>query len=321
MSIDCDDSIWALAASLLPSNEQEQEQQVILSESATQCHQHQPSLEDGEYVCIHCGSVLDGYIDDSAEWRNFEGFKDMTRCGMPSDQLLPNLNNGSMIAQGGSGTTVIRKYHSWSAATYRERCLLHVFQQLSLRAANSGIAACIVQDAKSLYKRMCDMQLSRGEKRSAMIAAAVYMACKQHAVPRSLKEVAAMFDLQPAAMTRGCKKYEQALRLGSHAATACDMVQRFCSNMGLDKEYWGLCRDMVQDVQRLGIASSSTLPTVAAATILFCMTECGLKLDRKHLATACGVSDVTILKCLKRLQTFRDAIRACKAVSGNAATV
>ena len=56
---------------------------------------------NGEVICRSCGSINDTVIDSHAEWRFYGSedskFSDPTRCGLPTNELLPQSSLGSTI--------------------------------------------------------------------------------------------------------------------------------------------------------------------------------------------------------------------------------
>jgi len=58
-------------------------------------------VEEGQHVCGSCSSILGRVIDMGAEWR-FYGAEDSrdsdpTRCGMPTNNLMPKSSLGSVV--------------------------------------------------------------------------------------------------------------------------------------------------------------------------------------------------------------------------------
>ena len=100
-------------------------------------------------------------LDLGAEWRFYGSedskFSDPTRCGLPTNELLPQSSLGSTISfkMGESwDMRKIRNYHQWNAMPYKERSLYNVFDSIQVRAINSGLPACIIEEAKILYKQI-----------------------------------------------------------------------------------------------------------------------------------------------------------------------
>ena len=75
-------------------------------------------------------------------------FSDPTRCGLPTNQLLPESSLGSTVSfKYGESYEMrkIRNYHLWNAMPYKERSLYNVFETLTVNATNNGISPSIVE--------------------------------------------------------------------------------------------------------------------------------------------------------------------------------
>jgi transcription initiation factor TFIIB len=306
-----DDDIWGMFHTLQrckiePSTEKDTEP------CCKYCSSKQLVLDDGNYVCVSCGTIFDRFIDSGAEWRYYghEDSKssDPTRCGMPTNELLPDSSLGTIIgnAQGECyEMRIIRKYQMWNSMTYKERTLYNVFDMLTVNAVNNGIPSSIVDEAKALYKRISEMKLSRGDNRSGLIASSIYMSCKTNNVPRSAKEIAKIFNLKNTTMTRGCKKFQEILQMDLVSTTAHDFIQRFCSKLNLNKDIKDICMYVVQKADDMSIICANTPPSIAAGCIYLVCQLCGAHIEKKDLSTACDISMVTVSKCYKKLHNYR----------------
>jgi transcription initiation factor TFIIB len=200
---------------------------------------------------------------------------------------------------------MVQKYQIWNSMTYRERTLCGVFDVLAVNAAQFGISPCILEEAKSLYKRVAEAKISRGENRSALIASSLYISCKSNKVPRSIKEIAAMFNIRVSAMTKGCRMFQQTVRMELDSSSPSDFVGRFCSRLGIGDAGVALTRFIVKRADDLAVVCESTPPSAVAGAIQMANMELGLGIDKKAMADACLISPVTIAKCFKRLNEFR----------------
>ena len=269
-------------------------------------------LEDGNYICRTCGTLVSRHIDLHAEWR-FYGCEDSknndpTRCGLPTNELLPDSSLGSMIGFGYNEShdiRIMRKYHMWNCMTYKERSLYNIFDTLTVNAVNNGIPKSIIEEAKMLYKKISEMKISRGENRSGLIASSIYMSCKNNKVPRSTKEIAKIFNLKVTTMTKGCKKFQEIMKINMASTNAEDFICRFCSKLNMDKSMRDICKCIVQKAEELSIVSENTPPSIAAGSIYLCNVLCNWNLTKKELSDACEISQVTISKCYKKLHNFR----------------
>jgi transcription initiation factor TFIIB len=283
-----------------------------MNDKCSFCNSDQLVLDDGNYVCLGCGTLFERYIDSSAEWRYYghEDSKssDPTRCGLPSNELLPNSSLGTIIGNKIGECyemRIIRKYQMWGSMTYKERTLYNIFDSMTINAVNNGIPATIIDDAKGLYKKISELKLSRGENRSGIIASSIYMSCKTHNVPRSAKEIAKIFNLTTTTMTKGCKKFQEILRMELASTNASDFIHRFCSKLNMSKEMKETCMYVVNKADEMSIASECIPVSLASGAIYLVSILCKIPIDKKNLASICGTSVVTISKCYKRLNHYR----------------
>jgi len=303
---------WSLFEQLTLAPRAPIEEGVDLSDVCKHCTSSNVAVDESNYVCQDCGSVLSRYIDMTAEWRFYGGDDnkgvDPSRCGMPTSDLLPDSSLGSVIGYSSNDSyemMMLRKYHRWNSMTYKERSLYNIFDTLTVNATNSGIPKTIIEQAKVFYKKLSEMQISRGENRSGLIASSIYMSCKHHGVPRSTKEIAKIFNLKTTTMTKGCKKFMEMMKMQMESSTPADFIQRFCSRMNLDQSIRDLARHVVVTADRLNLVCDSTPPSIAAASIYLVGVVKKLDFSKKELSETCEISQVTIGKCYKKLFAYR----------------
>lgn len=333
MSIDAipNGDIWALFSSLtgdesaVDGAKPSKTTQVDLSgrdgRTCSHCQSDDIILEESVYTCRKCGSINERFIDMTAEWRYYgsEDSKstDPTRCGLPVNQLLPDSSLGSIISNNMKESydmRLIRKYHMWNAMTYKDRSLYNIFDNITVNAVNNGIATTIIEEAKMFYKKVSESKITRGENRSGLIASSIYMSCKSNKVPRSTKEIAKIFNLKTKTMTKGCKKFQDIIKLNTESTCADDFIHRFCSKLGINNEIRDLCRSIVAKADELCIVSENTPPSISAGTIYLCNIVCDLGISKKDMATACELSQVTLSKCYKKLYEHRSMLFSPEAV-------
>jgi transcription initiation factor TFIIB len=324
------DDIWSILNSFKESdtessNNDFQQQKTDLSgrdgRVCGHCCSDDIILEESIYTCRQCGSITDRFIDMTAEWR-FYGSEDTkssdpTRCGLPANHLMPESGLGSIISRNVKESyemKLIRKYHMWNSMSYKERSLYNIFDNITVNAINNGIATSIIEEAKMFYKKVSESKISRGDNRSGLIASSIYMSCKSNKVPRSTKEIAKIFNLKTKTMTKGCKKFQDVMKLNMESTCADDFIQRFSSKLGLDNEIRELCREIVQKADELCIVSENTPPSISAGSIYLCNVICGLGISKKDMATACELSQVTLSKCYKKLHDHRELLFTPEAV-------
>ena len=288
-------------------------------EQCTSCNSKKINTINGQIICNDCGTIIENIIDVNPEWRYYgsEDSKssDPNRCGMPTNELLPQSSCGSTVSyKWGESYEMkkIRNYHGWNAMPYKERSLYNVFDNIHINGKNHGITPCIIHEAKILYKEISEIQISRGANRKGIIAACIYNACKIRQVPRSHKEIAAIFGISSKHMTRGCKKFDELLNYSKsekktvniNGSNSIDFIQRFCSKLNLGENIYSICSHICQKAEEFSLVSENTPTSITAGSIYLICNLLNLNITKQQIKEVSGISEVTISKCYKKLFTY-----------------
>jgi transcription initiation factor TFIIB len=273
-------------------------------------------LVESNHVCEDCGTIVERFIDDQAEWRSY-GLNDtksvnMNRCGMATTSMYPEYSLGSLIsydvnARFSAQVRNMIKYQRWNSVSYKERTLYNVSDDIFVKASMSGIPSSIIEEAKNLYKKVSEKCANRGEIRAGIIASCVFWSCKNNHVPRSCKETADMFNISTSVFAKGCKKFQEIMNLKMKSATPVDFVPRFCSNLNLSKEHVDSCISVLKIIEEYNIISESTPPSITAGVIYLIVNHYKLSgITKKNISVACNISEITINKCYKKLLEYQE---------------
>jgi transcription initiation factor TFIIIB Brf1 subunit/transcription initiation factor TFIIB len=280
------------------------------------CNSTSIIVEDGQNVCTNCCAIMGRVIDNGAEWRYYGAEDsrddDPTRCGMPTNHLLPKSSLGSMIGgKRGESRDIrrIRMYQMWNSMPYWERSLYNVFEQLSANTVNYGIPSKVLDDAKVLYKKASEKKISRGENKEGLIASCIYFACLLNKIPRSPKEVSRMFNIDLNVLTKGNARFQSLLQINVESSEAEDFIARFGSKLNMDYDDVVKCKELAKRLEELEIVSENSPTSVAAGTLYYYAIFKDMDYSKKQIADICEVSEVTITKCYKRLQKYKHLLQ------------
>lgn len=281
------------------------------------CDSENLLLDNGHVICKDCGTINSTSIDCNAEWRYYGNddskFSDPTRCGLPTNALLPQSSIGSTISfkhNESYDMRKIRNYHMWNAMPYKERALHNVFESIQIRAVNSGIPLCIIEEAKILYKKISEKKISRGNNRRGIIASCIYKACCIQGSPRSSQEIADIFKISTKSMTRGCKNFDNIMNYNKHAtidstgSNSVDFIRRFCSHLNLAESIYQICKHVCEKAEEHNLVSKCIPPSIAAGSIYLTCSLLNINISKKDISTQCKISEVTISKCYKELLKY-----------------
>lgn len=206
-------------------------------------------------------------------------------------------------------TRMMQRVHIWNSMTHRERSLLSVFETLRVQAANNGIPRCILEEAKAWYKATSEGRIMRGENRDAVIACSIYVACKANDVPRSVREIASIFNVRPAAMTKAFNAYVGARDVAVTHSEPSHFVARFCCRLELAAGTVRVCARIVKRAEEGGILEENTPPTLVSGAILMACAVTGeTYVTKERIAEVTQTRPTTVAKCYKRLLLHKDEL-------------
>jgi transcription initiation factor TFIIB len=115
-------------------------------------------------------------------------------------------------------------------------------------------------------------------------------------------------------MARARQRLSDIRATASRTTSYEDFITPFLTNLSIPREHAATLEAMVRTICRriddLGIVPENTPPSLTGSVIAFCCAELNIHMDHGNLARVCGISAVTITKCLKRLQPWRAKILA-----------
>jgi len=290
---------------------------------------------DDHSVCTGCGDVMERPIDSGAEYRFFgleeRGGSDPCRVGAPMDTRFPGSALGTMIlshAQGGNASTRIamarvRRYHTWNLLPYRERSLLQVFEQIALAATNHGFDVRTMDLAKEMYVKLVEHCDRRGMSRTSVVASCIYSALKQVGQPRKPKVVADIFHLSTAQFTKSLKYFQEILCMAyqrgllsdqkmtpaSQPSTrASNYISNPLSHLALQRTEFSkvelVAKAIADEIEDKELCPENMPPSLAAGVIAYILSvkkHLNKDITNQKIAEACGVSEGTLVKCLKKI--------------------
>tara|TARA_B100000900_G_scaffold381978_1_gene368822 strand:+ start:164 stop:1114 length:951 start_codon:yes stop_codon:yes gene_type:complete len=272
-------------------------------------------MGDGVMICKICNNVVSNIIS-GPEWRYYGSgdskTSNPTRCGMPTNELLPQSSMGTTISNRGGGANMnkVRRFQKWNGIPYKERSLLKVFQDITEKCNKAGLPQIIIKEAHSLYNIISQNKISRGGNRQGLIAACVYFACVDCKVGRSVNEIAEIFQIKNTIITKGCKSFKEIMyhnrnmsRVNTYKTIGVeDFLHRFCSKLGLSNTDIENIKKISNECKNKDLICENTPPSMAAGCIYLYITNKNIPKDKKELAEVCKISEVTINKCFKKIE-------------------
>lgn len=281
--------------------------------SCPECASTHLVLDDvrGEVTCDECGLVLsDRAMDASPEWSAYSA-EEAARSSHTGARRDP-------IAGATGLTTVIpapRRDAHGNAIPLEGRSALYRIQRLQRHASHGlpgerslpeatrvlerFVAALdlprnVRDEAAFLCRKAIQRQLARGRSIEILVAATVYAACRIAGVPRTLDEVQRMTGMSKIRVGAAYRCLHRELSLAVHIPRPGDYVERFCSELDLDRRVERESRALLERFDPPGNATSVSPSGSAGAAIYLAALVCGEPRSEKAIAQVAGVSEVTL---------------------------
>jgi transcription initiation factor TFIIB len=232
---------------------------------------------------------------------------------------MEQLDTVISFRDGGSGIArELQRAASRSQSSRAERNLLTAFRDISNWCDQFSLPKTISDIAKQLYKRSDEEKLLRGKPLDAVIAACIFIACRQAHVPRTFREICNLTHVSKKTLGQCYKALEQAFNLtpGSSAhATAPgsatgpeNLLVRYCNHLDLPPNVQSICGDVIVAARKHGIADGRSPVSIAGGAIYFTCHLLGKVKSVRDISAVAGVSESTIKLVYRLYWTERDKL-------------
>lgn len=274
--------------------------------------------ERGELVCEDCGLVIDeAFIDQGPEWRAFdtEQGERRSRTGAPMTYTIHDKGLSTEIGwknkdfYGKSIPTRSRaqlyRLRKWQrrirVSNATERNLAFALSELDRIASAIGMSRNVRETAAIIYRKAVNRNLIRGRSIEGVAAAALYGACRQCNVPRTLDEIAGKSRVPRKEIGRTYRFMARELRLRLMPTSPHDYVSRFCSELKLGSDVQTKANEIIKIASEKELTSGRGPTGVSAAAIYVASLMCGHRKTQREVAEIAGVTEVTIRNRYKEL--------------------
>jgi transcription initiation factor TFIIB len=172
--------------------------------------------------------------------------------------------------------------------------------------------------ARHIFHTVHKNKLIKGRSNNAIIAACLFIACRQQSVPRTFKEISAVASNTTTIKDIGrCYKIIRKALVtnntnasGISSASSTDLIERFCSKLILPKEVKKLADFILTRVNDVPNLTSRSPNSLAAAAIYMALelTQNSQLRTTEEIGRICGAAENTIKQTIKHMQPHAEKI-------------
>jgi len=274
--------------------------------------------EQGEIVCMDCGYVIDDRLADSGpEWRAFDDEQraKRTRVGAPLTFTIHDKGLSTMIDWHDRDTygkdltpgqrAQVYRLRKWQrrvrVSDATERNLAFALSELSKMSSTLNLPKNILETASVIYRKAVKKRLIRGRSIQGVTAAAIYMACRQCGVARTLDEISQISAIHKKEIGRSYRFIVKELESFVPSLPAMHYVSRFANQLGLAGKVETIAQRILQTASTMRLTSGRGPTGIAAAATYIASVLANERRTQREIAEVANVTEVTIRNRYKEL--------------------
>ncbi len=274
--------------------------------------------ECAEIVCMGCGYVVANKLaDQGPEWRAFdnEQREKRARAGAPltftiHDKGLSTMIDwhdrdvyGKRIAPGQKAQ--IYRLRKWQrrirVSDATERNLAFALSEISKIANNLNLPKNILETASVIYRKAVKERLIRGRSIQGVTAAAIYVACRQCKVTRTLDEIAQASTVSKKEVGRSYRFLIKELNYFIPPSKPSQYITKFSNQLTMNGKVEEIAHKILNTAKELKLTSGRGPTGIAAAASYIASVLTGERKTQREIAEIAQVTEVTIRNRYKEL--------------------
>jgi transcription initiation factor TFIIB len=269
-------------------------------------------------------------MNQTHEWSAFDinEFNEKARTGTPSSLARHDMGLFTVIgrtdkdASGGQIDPAVRstmeRLRIWDfrsqIRTATDRNLRQAFSELDVLKTKLGLSDAIIEKTAYVYRKAQERQLVRGRTTSAILAACIYIACRELGTPRTLKDISAISNVKRKDLARSYRLLVLRLELKIPVLDPIKCIARVANKANLSEITKRKAIDLMYKITDNELGSGKD-PMGLAASVLYLSSmnnrDSNEYRTQSDLAAAAGVTEVTIRNRTQELRkiSFAKIIR------------
>jgi transcription initiation factor TFIIB len=274
--------------------------------------------ECAEMVCMDCGFVIAAKIADRGpEWRAFddEQRSKRTRVGAPLTFTIHDKGLSTMIdwhdrdiygksLSPGQKAQVYR-LRKWQrrirVSDATERNLAFALSEITKIANNLSLPKNILETASIIYRKAVKERLIRGRSIQGVTSAAIYLACRQCGVARTLEEIAQASNVSKKEVGRSYRFLIKELNYSIPPLKPSQYITKFSNQLTMQGKVEEIAHKILTAAKELKLTSGRGPTGIAAAASYIASVLTGERKTQREIAEIAQVTEVTIRNRYKEL--------------------
>jgi transcription initiation factor TFIIB len=279
--------------------------------------------ESGEVICSNCAMVMvEAVSENRSEWRAFktEEANQRSRTGKPTSLARHDMGLATIIGRtnkdaSGRGLdasmrSTMERLRTWDSRIQvyspADRNLRQAFGMLERVKDKLGLSATIIEKTAYIYRKAQERGLVRGRTIRSVMAAAIYITCREMAMSRTLNDVAFLNNIKRKELARTIRLLILELDIKIPILDPIKCVVRVANKVNLSEKTKRQAMDIMHNITKSGISAGKDPMGLAGSVLYLSSKNSGENITQMDIAEAAGVTEVTIRNRFKDLRNRID---------------
>ena len=296
-------------------------QQLTNEEICPRCNKKEIITDSNtaEMFCAKCGFVITEKVDNQGPERTFSdnnanksrtGDKtSLTRHDRGLSSIINPINKDSAgNPLSASMKSSIKRLRIWdnrsNVNSSVDRNLQKALSELLKMKEKLSLSDAIAEKAAYIYRKALEKKLIRGRSISALIAAALYAACRESGTPRTIKEVSSEINIRRRDLAVSYRMLLRELDMKMPVVDSVQCIARIASRAGMSEKTKRHAIKILKKAEESQSLAGKDPMGLAASSLYLASLKTGEKISQKQVALASGVTEVTIRNRCKGLKSL-----------------
>ena len=278
--------------------------------------------ESGEVVCSNCGLVISDNIQERADDR--ASFATDATCdrrrhtGVPNSLARHDMGLSTIIGRpnkdasghilGAAMRSRMVRLRRWDyrikTSTFNAGNLRDALNQLDTSKDKLGLPDTIVEKTAYIYRKAQQRGLVRGRTISAVMDAAMYIACRELGIPKTLKEIAGANNIKRKTLARSYRLLISELDIKIPIVDPTKCITKVANIANLNEKTRRKAIDIMYHLNRKEVPAGKDPMGIAATVLYIACLDTGEKRTQTDIAQAAGVTEMTLRNRYKDIKRF-----------------
>jgi transcription initiation factor TFIIB len=179
---------------------------------------------------------------------------------------------------------------------------LRSVHDLNILAKRLGLSREVSQRAGTILSEAARMRFAV-VRRPVLAAASLYVACREHKVPVTLRDLAEATGTEPREVGRCYMAMLERMHITRPYLNGNRYLNRLTLGRALSEETYKVSEEMISRATEAGLGGRNPMTLAAAALYLACCSM-GEKVTQAQVAEAAGVGEESVRECCKAIRAY-----------------